>query len=497
MTQAARKLTTVNHLTISSTRLSRRTVLAGSAGLAGAAALAGCSSGADGGSATNGGITWWDHNVNLQKANGAAYAEFTAASGTQVAYTYIQTAKLGQSLQLAKQSNQMPEIHSTAGLELSVPALIADGWFAPIEWADDVVARFGDDGLVEGQHVFDGKIYTFPIFADRQYPAAVWFNTDFISQAGIGAPPKTYDEFRDACRKVKAANDGAAGFVFALGHTGRMNEQINALAQAAGFEGIDGVRYATGEVAYDDDAYVTVFELFQALKADKTVFPGVGSLDDQTARTRWAAGAADYYLDGPWCSGTVQTELPQFLPKVGVGQMLVPDASTEVVAYRNISGGNYFISSGSKRPDQCAELLSHLVSPAYNVAVANAMAQPPYDLDAVAQSTAVQPWRDLVEAYASTVFLGPQANLANPDVPKVARFSKPVKPGLGDLLQGVYSGDVTDVRGALKTLSDAVRADREQAIAKAVAAGAEVSLDDYAFSNWKPRTDYTTAMYKK
>jgi ABC-type glycerol-3-phosphate transport system substrate-binding protein len=29
-------------------------------------------------------ITWWDHNVNLQKANGAAYEAFTAKSGIAV-----------------------------------------------------------------------------------------------------------------------------------------------------------------------------------------------------------------------------------------------------------------------------------------------------------------------------------------------------------------------------------------------------------------------------
>ncbi len=481
-----------------STPLSRRGLLAGSAGLLGASALAGCSSGSSSGDQAAGdAINWWDHNVNLQRANGAAYKAFTGVRGTEVRYTYIQTAKLGQSLQLAKQSNQLPEIHSTAGLELSVPALIADGWFAPIEWTDDVVARFGKDGLIEGLHVFDGKIYTFPIFADRQYPSAMWFNSEFITKAGVGEPPRTYDEFRDASRKVKAANSGAAGFVFALGHTGRMTEQINAMAQGAGFAGIDGVNYATGEVAYDDDAYVAVFEFFRSMQVDKLVFPGVGSLDDQTARARWAAGVAGYYMDGPWCSGTVQTEMAEFLPKVDVGQMITPDASKPVVAYRGQQGGNYFISAGSARPDQCAELLSYLVTANYNVAVADAMAQPPYDLDAVPQSQAIAPWRDLVDSYASTVFIGPQATLRNADTQVVSRYVKPVKPGLGEIMQGVYSGDVTDVRGTLKTYRDAVSANRDDAIKQATAKGAKVSLDDYAFSNWKPRTDYTADMYPK
>ncbi|MFX4271091.1 ABC transporter substrate-binding protein [Propionibacteriaceae bacterium Y1685] len=473
--------------------LSAASVLGGSGLLAGCSRTPVNSTEAGGAGAP---LTWWDHNVNLQKANGAAYDAFTGAGGPKVEYTYVQTAKLGQALQLAKQSKQLPDIHSTAGLDLSVPALIAEGWFHPIEWDDEVVSAFGTDGLVEGLHIFDGKIYTFPIFADKQYTAAVWSNSDLTTKAGIEEPPATYDQFCEACRKIQSANDDAAGFVFALGHTGRMNEQINVMAQAAGFEGSDGSKFATGEIAFDDDAYVAVFEFFKSLQTDKLVFSGSSSLDDQTARVRWAAGVAGYYLDGPWCSGTVQTEIPAFLPKVNAGPMLTPDESHPLVAYAGRKGGNYFISSGSTRPDQCSTLLAELAKPAYNVAIADAMAQPPFDLDVVPNSKAVQTWRDLVASFAETVFIGPQASLKNPAVSVVNRHSRPVKPGLGELMQGVFSGDVTDIRKELKKLTDAASANREQAIAKAKEEGAEVDADAWAFSNWKPRTDFTAADYK-
>src|SRR5690606_25188987 len=110
---------------------------------------------------------------------GAAYDKFTAETGGAVEYTYVQTAKLGQTLQLAKQSDQLPNIHSTAGLGLSTPALIADGWLQPLSWDDQTTSAFGEDGLVEGLHKFDGKIYSFPIFADKQYVSALWYNKDF------------------------------------------------------------------------------------------------------------------------------------------------------------------------------------------------------------------------------------------------------------------------------------------------------------------------------
>lgn len=483
------------------TRMTRRMLLGGAAGLA-AAGVVGCGSESDAGGGSSGSagkasgpITWWDHNVNLQKANGAAYKAFTSKSHIDVKYTYVQTAKLGQTLQLAKQSNQLPDIHSIAGLELSVPALIADDWFQPINWDDSVIKKFGDDGLVEGLHSFDGKIYSFPIFADKQYVAAQWYNKDFVSKAGIGQAPTTYDDFRDACKKVMAANKGAYGFVFALGHTGRLNEQVNAMAQAAGFEGLGGVTFKTGEFAYHDDAYVTVIEFLKSLQTDKLLFPGASSLDDQVARTRWVAGISGYYMDGPWCSGTVQTENPQFLDSIDVGPMLVPDSGHQLVGYAGRQGGNYYISQSAEQGSQCSDLLSYLVQPEYNVAIANAMAQPPYDLSAIEKSTAIEPWRRLIDHYQDVVFIAPQPALKNTEVQKVAQYSKEIAPGLPEIVQGVFSGDVKDIRGALKKLSDAAAGDRDQAIAKARAKGAKVSADDYAFPEWKPRTDWTKEMY--
>lgn len=480
--------------------LNRRTFL-GLSAAATASVLGACSTGSPGGGDASGGtsgpITWWDHNVNLQKANGAAYQAFTKESGIEVEYTYHQTAKLGQALQLAKQSDQLPDVHSTAGLESSIPALIGEGWFKPLSWDDEQKGKFGDDGLVEGLHSFDGKPYSFPIFADRQYTAVTWFNKTLIEKAGLdpAAPPTSYDDFRAALRKVQEANKGSAGWIWALGHTGRLAEQVNALAQAAGFEGQGGELFATGEFAYHDDAYVQVIEFLASLQQDKLMFPGSSSLDDQTARARWATGAAGFYFDGPWCTGTVQTEMPDFLPQVEVGPMLLPNAGDEVVAYRGRAGGNYYISGGSGRPEEVSDLLAHLVTPEYNTAIANAMAQPPYDLSVVEASNAVEPWKRLVKWFESSVFIAPTAVLRNPDIQQVSRHSKAVKPGLGEIVQGVFSGDVTDIKGTLKKLSDGLAKDRAQALTKATSDGAKVEEDAWAFSNWKPKADFTPDKY--
>ena len=47
-----------------------------------------------------------------------------------------------------------------------------------------------------------------------------------------------------------------------------------------------------------------------------------------------------------------------------------------------------------------------------------------------------------------------------------------------------------------KLSSDSAK-QRDLAIAAAKSKGAQVSLDDYAFPNWKPRADYLKPMYAK
>jgi multiple sugar transport system substrate-binding protein len=64
------------------------------------------------------------------------------------------------------------------------------------------------------------------------------------------------------------------------------------------------------------------------------------------------------------------------------------------------------------------------------------------------------------------------------------------RPGLGEIVQGVFSGDVTDVRAELTKLSDASNRSRDTAIAAAKSKRAKVSRDDFVLPNSKPREDF-------
>lgn len=487
-------------MTSKRTDLTRRGLFKGlgALGMAGmATALGACGTGPRSSNqrSPNGPFRWWDHNLNLQAAQKRNFGLFEKETGVKVEYTNYPPPKLGPALQLAKQSNQLPDVHSLAGLKLPPSALIKDGWFRPLGLSDEVLGRLPKGTLVDGVHVFDGKVYTVPIFSSRQYWGCTWFNKEMLAAAGV-EPPGTYDEFRAALRAVrKSAGDDTYGLILALGQTDRMAEIIHSLAQPAGFEGFNGTLFKTGEAMYHHEAYLTVIEFLLSLRKDGLVHPSSQTLIDKDARVKWAAGAAGFFLDGPWNPGSVKVDAPSFLDKVDVAPMLVPDPATKRVAYRTLQGGVFWLSKGTAHADKAPKLLRHLTDEQYYIDIASALAQPPLDLSVIEKADVVEPWARLVKWYGEQVYLAPNPIVANPQIDKVNSEAKPVEPDFGQIVAGAFSGDVTDVKQALTELSAKSNAARDQSISKAKQKGAEVDAGDFAFPNWQPGKDFTSDMY--
>ncbi len=471
----------------------RRSFLIGSGAALTAAALAGCGSDSTAGSAAAGGqLRWWDHFSALQKLNKDWAAKQSTAIGKTVTYTYTDASKLPEALQLAKQGNQLPDVFTNV-LNLPLAALVEGGWLGELQISDQERAALPKGTLTEGLTMLDGKVYSLPLFAWQQYAAAMWFNADLYKAAGLdpAAPPKTYDEYRQTLEKLKSAKGGVAPMILALGGTARMREQIDDLAQAAGFPGYQGMRFRDGQYAYDDDTYVNAIEFWKELNSSGLILAGSGSLTVANARSRWGAGAAVFFPDGPWCAGGVRNVAPGFEKKIDVGPLLVPQAGTTPVTYRGAPTAQFFVSKTTSDAAAASKLVSSFTTDEYRKGLAAGMDQPPIDLSVVKTADVIEPYRKLVGWFSTTVRRGPEAVVRNPQVAKAQAAAKPISPDLGNIIQGYLGGDVTDLRAALKQLSASFTADRERAIGVATKAGAKVSLSDYAFPDWKPGVNYT------
>lgn len=446
-----------------------------------------------------GALTWWDQFNPLQELQRKTFSTFTSQGGPKVGYTVYNPNDQGKALQLAFSSKQMPDVFTLAGIEVPPTVLLAQKWFSPLADAETITKALPEGTVVDGIHRLDGALYSFPIFSFRQYDALLWSNRAILKKAGLDpdSQPKSWEEVRAAARRVKQS--GTAGIILPLKFAERMSAFVQQLAQAAGFPGVqgigrgDGLNLKTGEFAYDDDTYVQAIEFLLSFKKDGTLFPASTSLDARAGRARWAANAAGFVFDGPYNAGVINGDFKTFLPQLAVAGIPTPDGSDPVIT-RAPTGGTFWVSAQSDKVDKASQLLQLLAGKDYQSGLANAMDQPPLDLDAVADSQAHETYKQVIEMFKKQVFLGPSPEARNPKVSQAIGAMAPVEPGLGAIIQGVFSGQVTDVKGALSKLSDGTNAAREAAIAKS---GGAVTAADWKFENWTRGKDFTTEDYKK
>ncbi|MEU8364778.1 extracellular solute-binding protein [Nonomuraea sp. NPDC048882] len=183
-------------------------------------------------------IRWWDHFQPLKPLYERMFAEYGKAHpGTRVEHVVYNPSEMGQALQLAFKSNQIADVHTVVGLGSSEAALVAGGWFSPLANPDAIRAKLPADSLLEGLHVFDGKLYTSPVFTPRQYATLNWFNRDLVEKVGgdPDAGPATWDEFRAlAARITKDGGGRAYGWIQGLQFQERMQTHVTELAMSAG-----------------------------------------------------------------------------------------------------------------------------------------------------------------------------------------------------------------------------------------------------------------------
>lgn len=488
------------------TEFTRRHLLRSAGLIAGALGVGACSTApkSESGGKESGRLRWWDHFQPLSDVEKELFAKFAQTKGgVPVEYTVYNPNEQGKALQLAKQSNQLPDVFTLAGVSLPPSTLVKQGWFAPIELSEDARKRLPEGTLLEGITTFDGKLYSFPQFNFRQYATLTWFNTEQFGKAGLdpNTPPKTYDEFRSSARAIEQkGGGGAAGWIAPLKFSDRMSTHVAELAQAGGYTGSaelnEQVDFRTGAYAFHTDPFVNAIEFLLSLQKDGLLFPASSSLDARTGRARWSTGAAGFFLDGPWNIGVIVDSFKPFADKVGVGSILVPESGTKPSVYQVPQPPTFWVGKDSKQVEAASRLLGMTLEPDYQAKLAENMDQPPLNLTAVEKADVHDTYRKALRLYRDEVFLAPSPIAKNPAVAAVRAETKPIHPNLGEIVQGAFSGEIKDVRVALKQLSDKAEAERERAIAATTKNGAKVSADDWRFPNWQPGKDFDSASYR-
>ena len=441
-------------------------------------------------------IQWWDHFAPLQELHQQLWDTYIAEHpDVQVDYTLLNPAEAAQALQLSFRSGQAPDVMpNLTGAPVS--QLIEQNWFVPLAQQEFFKGKF-EGALFEGITVFNGEVYSFPLFSPRQHQTSNWFNKQLIEAAGFDPEvgPKTWDEVREAAKTINEQGGGQVyGLLLPLQFTDRMAAHVTDLASVAGAPG--AIDWTTGEYAYASEPFVRAIEFLLSFQQDGTLHPASSSLDARQGRARWAAGEAGMFTDGPWNIGVIKSNFPEIMDSIGVAPLPVPEAGVQAFVHSAPPSGVFWISSQAERPEVASDILQLFTADDYYVGLAERMDQPPFDLSAVEKAEVHPTYKKVIQSFADTVRLAPDPIVRNPNVAMVYAEMREIHPNLGEIVQGVFSGGVRDIQATLQDYSNKLTAERERAVKTLQDQGVEVSLNDWIFPNWQPSEDFSPEDYQ-
>ena len=136
--------------------------------------------------------------------------QYTKQGGPKVDLRIIDWNSIDQQVSTMIQNNQPPDVLNLN----SFSSYARDGLLYP---AEDVLSPSTRDDFLEafargGQ--YQGKLYGLPILSSAR---AFFYNRDLLAKAGLEAPPKTWDDFVQAAKKIQALGGGAIGYALPLG----------------------------------------------------------------------------------------------------------------------------------------------------------------------------------------------------------------------------------------------------------------------------------------
>ena len=148
-----------------------------------------------------------DHTRPFWQALSDAY---TKASGVKVDLQVVDWNTIDQQVTTMIQTNQPPDVlnlNSFSSYAKDGLLYAADEVLSPKTREDflEPLARGGE---------YKGKLYGFPILASAR---AFFYNQDLFAKAGVAAPPRTWDEFVEAAKKIQALGGGVIGYALPLG----------------------------------------------------------------------------------------------------------------------------------------------------------------------------------------------------------------------------------------------------------------------------------------
>lgn len=417
-------------------------------------------------------------------------------------------ANVDQVVPLGIRNKSAPDVFA---LPEDVPPQVAinEGWVRPL---DDIVpgfekwrAAFPAGAIVPGINEFDGKLYSWPISSNRRLERMAIYDTANLKAAGYddpGSQIKTWDDLTAALSKIKKQ-----GKVPLMAGGDNIGGILSYLARTAGWTGLpaigqptSGMDMKTGRFVYTDDAFLQAYELFDKIVTDKLIVPGFVTMLEKDARAQMTAGKYGLIFNGPWDIPAWKKTAPDWTYQID--SMPSPDGKSFLVPFLEGSNSSW-VYQETKLAAAVGQVLAYMGSQEGQkmmviLSQGNLQSlQPAANQAANATGLLDDKAKKAVQLAQQQMHIAPRPELRSPDIAKVNIELKPVTPAINDVMQGLFSGQLSNAKQQLAKLQGNLDKALDAAIAAAAKKGSAATRDDYVFSNWDPSQDYTADDYKQ
>lgn len=266
----------------------------------------------------------------------------------------------GQMLQVAQQSDQLPDFFFGSGCS----SYVEDDQIVPLNDlpnTDELLNKYADY-MIEGTHKYKGNVYSVPFGLTTRgliYNKEMFVRKGLVDENGEAKPPKTFDEVREYAKILTDNDKHEYGIVFPVKWTSFFESEVHTLSYSTAGHGI----YNPQNGIFDCMAIKPAIEMICGIKEDKSYYPGAEGLDNDPARARFAEGNIGMKLGYSFDVGVFNT---QFKTKMDWGVAPLPVADTENCYKQFAYVGNGVMLSKNGFENIGAEAASEIINFMYS-----------------------------------------------------------------------------------------------------------------------------------
>lgn len=473
---------------MNTSRMNRRHFLqaAGAATLGSALAACGGTTTASSGKVT---ITYWDWWVTQAPwVDGEialfekAHPNITVKKTTQGGNTYPTL------LPLSFKSHNSPDVFMIPNPP-TFGDQVTQNWLRPVSVDTSWRNEFPQGSFVEGTNMLNGKVYSAPLTGSAPW-VQLYIHNGLFKQAGLTNAdgsvrvPRTWDDVTQAAEAiVKKTNGSAYGLGFGASGWNLLPIWMELFVRGGGSPGGGYDKdLRVGKYTYGTDRnYADFLSLMVDWKKRGYFYPNSVSISDETARAFFERGKFGMTIGGVWNQAEwTSHNFTDYTLTTLVG----PQADRKGYFYYNPGSNFVGVSTQTKHPDEAQAWFEWL----YSREAGQRLVEKGIDISVYPQNDDPKKVKFAPFAqYVATAPLSlpqPDPKVRNPQVAQAEALLQSVKPDMGDVMMGAYTGQISNIPQALSDLAGRMQSALDTAIQKAQAKGYKVSAQDYVFSDW-------------